>query len=233
MSDTGSSTRIVDLPDANSGKLPQYTQSAFGGYGANSNDMGPTGASAPMNGYIQMNVHPNPYGNMSPQTNMIPLPQQTSNHKPNAMNPYLGGVPPSSDGAPQFALPSRDIPQDTTSYVQDESIKANYIPPSTRSGLGLGEEEDEYLPKPVKGMREKYGEGKKKVRFADDWMLEWQRPILIAMMFFLFQMPMLNVLMMKYLKALKLFSEDGNMNYMGFVLKSVIFGLGVYGIERM
>lgn len=247
MSDTGSSTRIVDLPDTNSGKLPQYTQSSFGGYGGSpmggnamgGNDMGshghaggPMQGSAPMNGYIQMNVHPNPYGNLPPQTNMIPLPQQTSTAKiGGASNPY---APNLSDAAgPQYALPSRDIPQDTTSYVQDESIKANYIPPSTRGGLGLGEEEDDYLPKSAKGAREKHAEGKKKVRFADDWMLEWQRPILIAMMFFLFQMPMLNVLMLKYLKALKLFSEDGNLNYMGFVFKSVLFGLGVYGIEHM
>jgi hypothetical protein len=54
-----------------------------------------------------------------------------------------------------------------------------------------------------------------------------------SMMYFLFQMPMLNVLMSKYLKVLRLFSEDGNLNYKGFVFKSILFGLGVYGIEQM
>ena len=248
MSDTGSSTRIVDLPDPNSGKLPQYTNSAqptFSGYGGQSmqnagmpgNDvMAPSNqGSGQMNGYIQMNVHPNPYGNTPPQNNMIPLPQHTSNHKQSGnANPYLGNSPlPTNDGnlsqnAPQYALPSRDIPMDTTSYVQDESIKANYIPPSTRGRLGLESEEDDYLPMPKRTSREKK---EKKVRFADDWVLEWQRPILIAMLFFLFQMPMLNVFMLKYLKALKMFGEDGNMNYFGFTFKSILFGLCVFGVE--
>lgn len=254
MSDTGSSTRIMDLPDPNSGKLPQYTntvQPTFSGYGGQTqhntgihgNDVntqsnqgqGQGQGQGQMNGYIQMNVHPNPYGTTPPQNNMIPLPQHTSNHKPSGnANPYLGNPSSGSNDesltsiVPQYTLPSRDIPMDTTSYVQDESIKANYIPPSTRSRLGLEEDEDDYLPKPKKGKREKK---EKKVHFADDWMVEWQRPILVAMLYFLFQMPMLNVLMLKYLKVLKMFGEDGNLNYVGFTFKSIVFGVGVYGIE--
>lgn len=272
MSDTGSSTRIVDLPDPNSGKLPQYNpQTTFSGYGGQGSSNGgdvyhasppsmqgmnqgmphnmntgmPSqmgGSPNQMNGYVQMNVHPNPYGNMPPQSNLIPMPQQTSIPKPSgagpSMNPFLGGGggnPGANPGAgPEYTLPSRDIPMETTHYTQDDSIKANYIPPSTRGGLGLGEEDDDYLPKPAKGNREKHADGKKKkVRFSDDWIMDLRSPILIAMLYFLFQMPMLNVIMSKYLKVLRLFAEDGNLNYKGFVFKSILFGLGVYGIEMM
>lgn len=57
--------------------------------------------------YTQMNVHPNPYGNPE-QPQMIPLPQV---HQP------------------QYRLPSRDIPMDTETYMQDLAITPNYIPP--------------------------------------------------------------------------------------------------------
>ena len=61
--------------------------------------------------YKPMNVHPNPYGN-SNNPDVMPHPESVQ-------------VP-----QPQQTIPSRDIPIDTTSYQQDETIKPNYIPPS-------------------------------------------------------------------------------------------------------
>lgn len=209
MNDAISTTRISDLPDSNSGKLPQYSNSS---------------QSQPVfnDTYVPLNIHPNPYGNMPPQVSIMSPPAQTKT-PPDPMS-YLGGSGITGEGNPQYPLPSRDIPRDTIPLVQDESARVNYIPPATRSNLGIMEE-DEWAPKKK--------EKKKKVHFEEDLFELWKRPILIAMLFFLFEMPMITVLMLKYLTFLKLFNDSGTLNYTGFIVKSLLFGLSVYGIELL
>jgi hypothetical protein len=208
MNEQISTTRISDLPDSNSGKLPQYSNASPASQNFNENT------------YTPLNIHPNPYGNMPPQVSIMSPPMQTKS--PQEQSGYLGGSAGIAEGSPQYPLPSRDIPRDTLPLVQDEHIRANYIPTAPRSNLGFIEE-DEWAPK----RKDK----KKKVHFEEDWFELWKRPILLAMLFFLFQMPMITVIMLKYLTFMKLFNESGDLNYPGFVIKSVIFGLGVYGVE--
>jgi hypothetical protein len=62
---------------------------------------------------------------------------------------------------------------------------------------------------------------------------ELQTPILIGVLFFLFQVPIINALMFKYLNFLKIYSDDGNLNLYGILFKSILFGLVYFGFIRL
>ena len=130
MSDKPSTTRISDLPE-------NITMQMSGPVQPQQYMQQPINTRQPMDmadaeqklTYSQMNVHPNPYGN-SNQPISIPLPQQPQLHQQSMQgNGYL---PPSyqmqAPDAPQYKLPSRDIPRNTDGYMQDIEITPNYIP---------------------------------------------------------------------------------------------------------
>jgi len=83
---------------------------------------------------------------------------------------------------------------------------------------------------------EKMSEEHQKQKHREDLVVstydEFQTPILIGVMFFLFQLPIINMLIFKYLGFLKIHNEDGNMNLYGIMLKSVMFGLFYFGFIK-
>jgi hypothetical protein len=235
-----SSTRIADLPDMGQHAQPQ--QQMFS-QEMSSNTQLPTS-------YIPMNIHPNPYGN-HPPTAVLPPPQQTqlppklnanslvfpgentaaqmSHHSGMAQSmslPQSHAQMGMSSHQPQYPLPSRDIPQDQGGYIIDERIQANYIPPPSRKDYIREDEEEE--EKLVQRKRKE-----KRVRFVDDAFVEIQKPVIITLLFLLFQLPFMNAFLFKYLFFMRLFGEDGNMNMWGYVFKSVTFGLLVYGLDYL
>lgn len=185
-----SSTRISDLPEnITMGMTHQTPQQTI------HHDMNASGQ------YMQMNVHPNPYGQAAPQIGAIPPPQQT-----HAYN--LGAI--------EHPLPNRDIPMDTVQYQQDPQIMPNFLP-------DLEKERKYVLPEKEK---------KKKKKAKPEWnmeemMAEFQQPIIIVVLFLIFQAPSINVLMAKNLAFLHLFGEDGDLNTNGVLFKSALFG-GMY-----
>ena len=97
-------------------------------------------AGIPQTNYVQMNVHPNPYGHGPPQHGAIGMPQQTHTMRP-SNNPFVG------QGEPQHQLPSRDIPQDTLQFSNDPEIVPNYIPPAKVASDFVKEYEQSYEKK--------------------------------------------------------------------------------------
>lgn len=234
-----SSTRISDLPDMSSRQsIPQFSMSHDAnspiGIGVGGNpDAGNTS-------YMPMNIHPNPYGNQPP-TSVLPPPQHTqtppklsssslmfpAEMAQNGMPSNMGGM---NMGAqqPQYPLPSRDIPQDLSIYSVDEAIQPNYIPRPTRTNY-IREDSQEEEEDKLRLQKKK----EKRARFVDDIFVEIQKPVIIALLFLLFQLPFMNAFLYKYLFFLKLAGEDGNMNMWGFVFKSVVFGVLIYGLEYL
>jgi hypothetical protein len=148
--------------------------------------------------YTQMNVHPNPYGNPS-QPGAMPLPQQPE--------------------APQYRLPSRDIPRNTDEYMQDIETTANYIPaPKLTSDYIRDFQEDEEVA--IKTHKVK----KHRERLMDTLLTEIQIPIFIGILFFVFQMPLIDALIFKRFSFMRIYNEDGNFNFYGLFLKSILFG---------
>lgn len=206
-----SSTRISDLPDMGSRGLEQ--------------SMPPLNSDAGT--YIPMNVHPNPYGN-HPPTSVFPPPQQTQNPpKLNASSLVFPAEQAQQIPAqpPQYQLPSRDIPQDMSIFTVDEAVQPNYIPRPKRQEYIEEDNDDEVL----RAHRKK----EKRVRFVDDMFVDIQKPIILALLFLLFQLPFMNAFLNKYLFFLKLNGEDGNMNIWGMLFKSGLFGTLVYGLDYL
>jgi len=212
-------TRITDLPDMNGSQgnfQPMKTK------GEEKYDFqNPT--------YTPMNVHPNPYGN-SLEPDVLPHPQKVSGPiggiaenitKYNSEDlEYLKSLPPSR-------LPSRDIPMDQTAYLNDEEIQPNFIPKPKITSDYVGNYETISEEK----IRDKENQNKK-ISFIDELLTELQIPILISVLYFFFQLPLVNTLIFKKFSFLTLYNSDGNINFYGIFVKSLFFGSIFYSIHK-
>ena len=125
----------------------------------------------------------------------------------------------SSTGATQ--LPSRDIAMMTNNITQDPYIQPNYIPPPPPTQNQMldytqpNEDPDDIV--------ENYNSNKKYSDSLDDMYSEIQTPLLIAALYFLFQLPFFRKYLLSYFPIL--FSMDGNLNINGFLFMSALFGI--------
>jgi hypothetical protein len=72
-----------------------------------------------------------------------------------------------------------------------------------------------------------YQQKKKEKNQLDNIITEFQTPIFVAILFFFFQLPIINKLLFKKFNFLSLHDADGNFNFYGLLLKSILFG-GIY-----
>jgi len=128
----------------------------------------------------------------------------------------------SSSGATQ--LPSRDIPRNIEGIMQDPQVQPNYIPPQSNSDYITEYEENEDIIKNYN----------RKAQYSDslDQIYEdIQIPLLISVLYFLFQLPIFRRYLYKFFPAL--FSKDGNLNLYGFCFTSALFGLLYYILTKI
>lgn len=223
-----STTRIVDLPDGKGA-----SQTGMGQTGMGQAVMGPPGMASNANAYIPMNVHPNPYG-LSPDNVVMPHPQQDMANR--AQQPQMS-VPMSGQLSQEEQmmlnnlkpqrLPSRDIPMDTTTYQQDEQIMPTYIPKSKQQTDYVRDYEHVNEKK-----IEEHERKKNRAISVDDLIDEIQIPICIGILFLLFNLSFSNTLIIKYFAFMGIVTSDGNLNFNGSVLKSVMFGLAFYVLTK-
>jgi hypothetical protein len=125
-------------------------------------------------------------------------------------------------------LPSRNIPQMTTPITQDPNIQPNYIPqPPIYTKDYIQDAEYESNEEILKSYSKKEG----RERSLDEMYGEIQNPLLLTVLYFLFQLPFFRKLLFQYFPAL--FHKDGNFNLSGFVFSSVLFGLFYYLLEKV
>jgi hypothetical protein len=131
----------------------------------------------------------------------------------------------SSTGA--TLLPSRDIPATTQHITHDPQIQTNYIPPpvSTRSSRYIDEEETQ------EKIVDEYNQKQKKSNALDQVYDEIQTPLLIGVLFFLFQLPVFKRFLFTYFPVL--FFKDGNINIYGYTFQSFLFGLVYYLVFKV
>jgi len=121
-------------------------------------------------------------------------------------------------------LPSRDIPRNPETMVQDPQIQANYIPPAQQRDYI----KDYETPQAV---LENYNRSVNQRDTLDDMYEEFQIPLLLAVLFFLFQLPIFKKKLYTFLPFL--FFKDGNYNIQGFIFMSVLFGLCYYLLSKI
>jgi hypothetical protein len=232
-----STTRISDLPPPENIKMNVY---------ADPNSNFSADPQQPQNlSYAPMNIHPNPYGNNSIQPNIMPHPQHTppSHQRNQPPPPHQRGpqqhVPQQQPqhsnldiqdeikNMPQVRLPSRDIPTDQTYYQQDVEITPNYIPKPKSTRDYVREEEDV-----TEEIVQKHHSKKAQKEKVNDLFNDFQIPVLVSILYFIFQMPSVNTFLYKNFSFLSIHNLDGNINFYGVFFKSLLFGTAFYSIYK-
>lgn len=107
-------------------------------------------------------------------------------------------------------LPSRDIPMTSEHLAADKQAMPNYIPNDTINKY-INEDDD-------------YDVNFKQNNF--NIYSEIQFPLLLGILYFIFQMPVFKNILFQYFSFL--FSSDGNYNINGLTILSIIFSLTYY-----
>ncbi len=115
-------------------------------------------------------------------------------------------------------LPSRDIPMNAAGIISDPQVVPNYVPPPPQH-------HSDYIKnyEQTSDMVNNYNRSKQLNSSLDEMYNEIQTPLLLAVLYFLFQLPFFKKFLYSYLPFL--FSNDGNYNLNGFLFTSVIFGM--------
>jgi len=132
----------------------------------------------------------------------------------------------SISGATQ--LQSRDIPMTTSGHNIDPNIQPNYVPPPPQIN-GNADYIKNY--EQTSDMINDYNRNGQRQNSLDDAYNEIQTPLLLAVIYFLFQLPFFRKFLFSYFPVL--FSNDGNFNINGFVFTSVLFGLLFYLLNKL
>jgi len=193
--------------------------------GTTSIDQLPSASSNPSDNPVQNNLPQQSIPNSNTNTENIKV--ENYGQQLNAEREQAGSQVPPIDYTNQLAsvlkeaqaagatvLPSRDIPQQTLSMQQDYQTKPDYVPAS---------ETNDYIGN-ILNKEKIILEQKQKQNQADN--LEYiyqslQLPILIGIMYFLFQLPFIRKNLLTFLP--NLFNKDGSPKLSGYIFNSVVF----------
>lgn len=149
------------------------------------------------------------------------IPSAVENQK--MMNELVAGIQQASaSGATQ--LPSRDIPMDQSGITQDPAVQPNFVPEHPNDDyIADSENMDDYMLNNIK---------KNNREDSLEVLLEnMQVPILLGLLYFLFQLPVVRSSVHKYMPSL--FGKDGNQNLGGYLFFSVLFALSYFVITTL
>ncbi|MDC1320991.1 hypothetical protein N8261_03430 [Flavobacteriaceae bacterium] len=138
------------------------------------------------------------------------------------MNEFVSGIQQASaSGA--TTLPSRDIPQNTV-HFSDEEVKPNFVPQIEQQPDYIQNTDTE---QDILARRMNNQNSRDSLEILYD---EFQIPIIIGLLYFIFQLP---VVRGKFLSLLpSLYNKDGNPNLTGYILNSLFFGVSYYVISK-
>lgn len=117
-------------------------------------------------------------------------------------------------------LPSRDIPKNTLPIQQDENTKVNFVPNNNNNDYigNILNREQVIMQDTLKQNRNDN---------MDYFYQQLQIPILVAVLYFLFQLPSFRKNVLSFLPSL--FNKDGNPNLYGYIFNSIMFS-GSYAL---
>lgn len=178
-------------------------------------------ANEPMN--VQIPTQQQSPPPMAPQP---PIPQQGPTDVPTvgavpqtldreSINSIVTGLQQAS-AAGVTQLMSRDMPTTSNHIVQDQQVDVNYVPP-------VQDDQEDYLVKEEddEDIMNAYNKKVSKENQLDKFYEDLQTPLMLAILFFMFQLPFLKKQLFVFIPAL--FMNDGNYNLYGFLFISVLF----------
>lgn len=164
---------------------------------------------------------------MSTFINELPQYQDTTSNgtNSNGMNPNVANqlMNELSEASIKGAttLPVRDIPTQTIHNTLDEQTMPNYVPI----------ENDKFINSSDENVVNYYNRRVTRDERMDKIYEEIQTPLLLSILFFLFQLPIFRNTMFKLFPFM--FSKDGNANIQGYFGFSLIFGIFYYFINKL
>lgn len=153
--------------------------------------------------------------------NTLPSPPQMpqSQQDPSDVTSILKSMEQMAATSNAFDLPSRDIPQQ--SNREDKEARPNYVP----QHKNYINEYEEY-----ENMIENKRKEENKQSSLETLYEQLQLPIIVALLYFLFHLPVVNNWFLKNFKSF--FHSDGNMNLSGYLLKSVVFACLYFAFHK-
>lgn len=121
-------------------------------------------------------------------------------------------------------LPSRDIPINPTAVNNDNQIKPNFIPEPQNTDYITNSQTPEDL----------ISQNNKKQNSLDSldaFYNEFQLPLLVSVLYFLFQLPIFRKTLKKTLPSL--FGNDANPNFYGYLFNSALFASFFYILVKL
>lgn len=199
MSDT---TSIDDLP------LSSQTAGLGGNYGG-----GGGGGGAPLIYSPNVSADPSFQNQQHPQ--QIPG---------NVMNEVLQGVQRASANG-MTMIPTRDIPMNPNSFTHDDQARPNYVPqPKTvhfQDGDGGGSSDYIRDHTSMESIVRANARQSNQLDTLEAIYYDLQMPILLGILYFIFQMPIFRAQLLHFLPSL--FGEDGNFKMIGLTATSAMF----------
>ena len=156
-------------------------------------------------------------------------PPLNPNQQPNQklMNELVSGVQRASMTG-MTALPSRDIPRDTSAMMQDAQVQPTYVPQPQRQVDYI---QDHETSSTLERVMHQNTRGSNRADTLETFYEEIQSPLMLAILYFAFQLPAVKRYMFRYLPS-ALFNADGNANLTGLIATSAMFGLGFYALQK-
>tara|TARA_B100001093_G_scaffold52547_1_gene44586 strand:+ start:522 stop:1136 length:615 start_codon:yes stop_codon:yes gene_type:complete len=139
------------------------------------------------------------------------------------MNSIVSGIQQAA-AAGATSLPSRDIPMNQNRVHMDNQADPNYVPKQVVPDyIQNHDTEQQFLEQAQRNINKQDN--------LDVIYSELQVPILISLLFFLFNLPFFKKTMNNY--AGFLFQKDGNYNLYGFAVTSTLFGIMFYVLKAI
>ena len=189
------------------------------------------------NDNIQMTINdpqqmqPQPQQMQQPPQQMQQPPQQMSEPQqnvsldPNTINQIVNELHQATlSGSTKLA--SRDIPIDTLPMQQDVETSPNFVPE-------VSEEKKNYIPNEddLETIVKKQNIKTNHQNNIENMYNELQTPILLGVLYFLFQLPIFKKLL--YQTFPSLFMSDGNLSINGYIFYSSLFSIIFYFLNRL
>ena len=132
------------------------------------------------------------------------------------INEIINGL---QNAAGSTKIQFRDIPKTTEHLIKDPEIISHYIPETTQKN---------YIPETIdkNQIQNIYINNNKNLNQMDKIYDEINGPLLIGMLFFIFQLPFFRKLILKYIPFL--FNDDLNYSFYGYIFISILFSVIYY-----
>ncbi|MAV56948.1 MAG: hypothetical protein CMI79_05420 [Candidatus Pelagibacter sp.] len=121
------------------------------------------------------------------------------------------------------SLPSRDIPIDKTTITQDKQTKPNFVPEGPSDYITEHQTSDEIIRQNSKVQQQQDQ--------FDAIYSEISLPLLIAVLYFMYQLPAVRKMFLNTMPMC--YGKSGDINLSGRLVNCILFGAIIYGFSKL